>query len=74
MKVGVNVTMINPSGRPDDEIYQDELALIDLVEPLGFDSLMCVEHHFTGFAMIPEQPSCWHTWPAAPNESNWSPM
>lgn len=53
MKVGANVTMINPSGRPDDEVYQDELSLIDLVEPLGFDSLMCVEHHFTGFAMIP---------------------
>ena len=53
MKIGANVTMINPSGRPDDEVYHDELALIDLVEPLGFDSLMCVEHHFTGFAMIP---------------------
>src|SRR5512143_3851379 len=48
MKVGANVTMINPSGsnRTDDEIYHDELALIDLVEPLNFDSLMCVEHHF----------------------------
>jgi alkanesulfonate monooxygenase SsuD/methylene tetrahydromethanopterin reductase-like flavin-dependent oxidoreductase (luciferase family) len=47
--------MINPaeSKRSDDEVYQDELSLIDLVEPLGFDSLMCVEHHFTGFAMIP---------------------
>ena len=53
MKVGVNVTMINPGTRPDDDVYQEELALIDLVEPLGFDSLMCVEHHFTGFAMIP---------------------
>jgi alkanesulfonate monooxygenase SsuD/methylene tetrahydromethanopterin reductase-like flavin-dependent oxidoreductase (luciferase family) len=55
MKVGANVTMINPaeSTRSDDEVYQDELSLIDLVEPLGFDSLMCVEHHFTGFAMIP---------------------
>jgi len=55
MKVGANVTMINPAGsnRTDDEIYHDELALIDLVEPLNFDSLMSVEHHFTGFAMIP---------------------
>ncbi|MGO9058600.1 MAG: LLM class flavin-dependent oxidoreductase [Candidatus Binataceae bacterium] len=53
MKVGVNVTLINPGTRPDDDIYQEELSLIDLVEPLGFDSLMCLEHHFTGFAMIP---------------------
>ena len=53
MKVGVSVTMINPGTRPDDEIYQEELSLIDLIEPLGFDSLICVEHHFTGYAMIP---------------------
>ena len=53
MKVGVSVTMINPGTRPDDEVYQEELSLIDLIEPLGFDSLICVEHHFTGYAMIP---------------------
>ena len=25
----------------------------DLVEPLGFDSLFALEHHFTGYAMSP---------------------
>lgn len=53
MKVGVSVTMINPGIRSDDAIYHDELSLIDLIEPLGFDSLVCVEHHFSAYAMIP---------------------
>ena len=53
MKVGVSITMINTSGKRDEEIYRDELAVADLAEPLGFDSLGAVEHHFTGYAMIP---------------------
>ena len=53
MKVGVSVTMINPGIRSDDAIYHDELSLIDLIEPLGFDSMVCVEHHFSAYAMIP---------------------
>lgn len=53
MKVGVCSTLINADNRPDDQIYHDELALIDLIEPLGFDSFIAVEHHFTGYAMIP---------------------
>jgi alkanesulfonate monooxygenase SsuD/methylene tetrahydromethanopterin reductase-like flavin-dependent oxidoreductase (luciferase family) len=53
MKVGVSITMINTSGKRDEDIYRDELAIADLAEPLGFDSLGAVEHHFTGYAMIP---------------------
>ncbi len=37
----------------DLELYQDAMALADLVEPLGFDSLWSLEHHFTGYAMTP---------------------
>ncbi len=53
MKVGVSITMINTSGKRDEDIYRDELAIANMAEPLGFDSLGAVEHHFTGYAMIP---------------------
>jgi alkanesulfonate monooxygenase SsuD/methylene tetrahydromethanopterin reductase-like flavin-dependent oxidoreductase (luciferase family) len=53
MKVGVSITMINTTGKRDEDIYRDELAVANLAEPLGFDSLGAVEHHFTGYAMIP---------------------
>jgi alkanesulfonate monooxygenase SsuD/methylene tetrahydromethanopterin reductase-like flavin-dependent oxidoreductase (luciferase family) len=35
----------------DAELYDEDLRLGDLVEPLGFDSLWTVEHHFTPYAM-----------------------
>lgn len=42
-------------GRKDDaEIYRNELRLGDLIEPLGFDSLWGVEHHFTDYTMCPD--------------------
>ena len=37
----------------DREIYDDELRLGSLVEPLGFDSIWSVEHHFSPYTMIP---------------------
>lgn len=37
---------------PDDQIYREQFHLGDLVEPLGFDSLWTVEHHFTPYTMI----------------------
>jgi alkanesulfonate monooxygenase SsuD/methylene tetrahydromethanopterin reductase-like flavin-dependent oxidoreductase (luciferase family) len=40
--------------RPDTDMYAGELALADLVEPLGFDSLWGVEHHFTDYAVCPD--------------------
>jgi alkanesulfonate monooxygenase SsuD/methylene tetrahydromethanopterin reductase-like flavin-dependent oxidoreductase (luciferase family) len=42
------------AGRTDREVYQCELALGDLAEPLGFDSLWGVEHHFTDYTMCPD--------------------
>src|ERR1700709_2841408 len=53
MKVGVSM---GPSSRPDRSdaaIYRDELYLADQFEPLGFDSLFALEHHFTGYQMSP---------------------
>lgn len=53
MKVGTAIGMLNVGGRPDGQIYSDDCRLADLAEPLGFDSIWSVEHHFTGYAMVP---------------------
>lgn len=39
----------------DAEFYKKELAINKLAEPLGFDILFCVEHHFTSYSMSPDQ-------------------
>src|SRR5688572_8844162 len=44
-----------PTSAPDisdASIYEAELHLGRLVEPLGFDSLWTVEHHFTPYTMV----------------------
>ncbi len=38
----------------DTQIYEDELKLADLAEPLGYDSVWCVEHHFNNYSMGPD--------------------
>ena len=53
MKVGIALNMLTQEGRPDAAVLGDHLALGDLAEPLGFDSLFALEHHFTGYAMSP---------------------
>ena len=53
MKVGVALNMLTKEGRSDASVIGEHLALGDLVEPLGFDSLFALEHHFTGYAMSP---------------------
>jgi alkanesulfonate monooxygenase SsuD/methylene tetrahydromethanopterin reductase-like flavin-dependent oxidoreductase (luciferase family) len=56
MKVGASIFCQNfyRTQRPDHEVYRDDLALAELVEPLGFDSLWAVEHHFSPYTMIPD--------------------
>ena len=39
--------------RPDRDVWRSEVALADLAEPLGFESLWTVEHHFTDYTMSP---------------------
>ena len=43
-------------GKPisDQEVYAQELRLAELAEPLGFDSVWSVEHHFTDYTMVPD--------------------
>ena len=53
MKVGTALNMLYQPGRSDASVVGEHLALGDLAEPLGFDSLFALEHHFTGYAMSP---------------------
>ena len=53
MKVGMALNMLSQPGRPDAAILNEHMQLGDLAEPLGFDSLFALEHHFTGYAMSP---------------------
>ena len=45
--------MLAKEGRSDASVLGEHMALGDLAEPLGFDSLWALEHHFTGYAMSP---------------------
>jgi alkanesulfonate monooxygenase SsuD/methylene tetrahydromethanopterin reductase-like flavin-dependent oxidoreductase (luciferase family) len=53
MKVGTALNMLTKDGMSDAAVLAEHLALGDLAEPLGFDSLFALEHHFTGYAMSP---------------------
>jgi len=55
MHVGMASVFQNPKQtRADREIYRNELRLVDLAEPLGFESVWGVEHHFTDYTMCPD--------------------
>lgn len=53
MKLGLSLSILAQPDRPDASVYRDHLALGDLAEPLGFDSIFALEHHFTGYSMSP---------------------
>src|SRR5512145_251558 len=54
MKIGTDISVLSEPGRPDSSVLAEHLALADLAEPLGFDSLFALEHHFTGYSMSPD--------------------
>jgi alkanesulfonate monooxygenase SsuD/methylene tetrahydromethanopterin reductase-like flavin-dependent oxidoreductase (luciferase family) len=55
MHVGTAVIFQNPAAaRSDRAVYADDLTLVDLAEPLGFQSVWGVEHHFTDYTMCPD--------------------
>jgi alkanesulfonate monooxygenase SsuD/methylene tetrahydromethanopterin reductase-like flavin-dependent oxidoreductase (luciferase family) len=55
MHVGLSVIFQNPGrSRPDHEVYADDLRIARLAEPLGFESIWSVEHHFTDYTMCPD--------------------
>jgi len=53
VKVGIALNMLTKEGLSDAAVLGEHMALGDLAEPLGFDSLFALEHHFTGYAMSP---------------------
>src|ERR1044071_9464324 len=53
MRIGTDISVLAEPGRPDSSVLAEHLALADLAEPLGFDSLFSLEHHFTGYSMSP---------------------
>jgi alkanesulfonate monooxygenase SsuD/methylene tetrahydromethanopterin reductase-like flavin-dependent oxidoreductase (luciferase family) len=68
MHVGMAVIFQNPGrAQRDAEVYREELALADLAEPLGFESIWSVEHHFTDYTMCPDVLQ-FLTWMAARTE------
>ncbi len=68
MHVGYSAFFQNLSGEHTDaEVYRHELALADLAEPLGFDSVWAPEHHFTNYIMMPDTTQ-FLTWIAARTE------
>ena len=55
MQVGMATICQNPEQKISDyEVYKNEVRLADLAEPLGFDSIWSVEHHFTDYTMVPD--------------------
>jgi len=53
MHVGMSAFFQNKSGLTDREVYQHELGMADMAEPLGFDSIWSAEHHFDDYTMCP---------------------
>ena len=55
MHVGTSTVFQNPGREKTDfQVYRDELRLADLAEPLGYQSIWGVEHHFTDYTMCPD--------------------
>lgn len=54
MKAGMTLQLSSFGSKSDLQTYAEELSLVDLAENLGFDSIWCLEHHFTGHVMSPD--------------------
>ena len=68
MHIGYSAFFQNLSGQhTDEDVYRHELAMADLAEPLGFDSVWSPEHHFTNYVMMPN-PAQFLSWVAARTE------
>ena len=43
-----------PTNVPDQGVIHRDLAIAEAAEGLGYDSLWSVEHHFSGYTMVPD--------------------
>lgn len=54
MKTGLSFFFMGTGKKGTDrDVYRDEIALAEMAEPLGFDSVWATEHHFTDYSMVP---------------------
>lgn len=55
MDIGVLMLFQNHPNLPMDDyaMYKKELEICELAEPLGFNSIWAVEHHFTDYTLCP---------------------
>lgn len=53
MQIGIALNIPADEARGDAEVIREHMALGDLAELLGFDSLFALEHHFTGYLLSP---------------------
>lgn len=49
-----SVALPNGVDTGDLELWQGEMRLADLIEPLGFDAVFAYEHHFSGYVQHPD--------------------
>jgi alkanesulfonate monooxygenase SsuD/methylene tetrahydromethanopterin reductase-like flavin-dependent oxidoreductase (luciferase family) len=55
MHVGYGAAFQNPGNAlPDAEVWRNEVRLAEMAEPLGFDSVWSIEHHFDDYTMCPD--------------------
>ena len=55
MQVGLLMVFQNFEDAVTDQVaWERDIELAGLAEPLGFDNLSCVEHHFHNYAMSPD--------------------
>jgi alkanesulfonate monooxygenase SsuD/methylene tetrahydromethanopterin reductase-like flavin-dependent oxidoreductase (luciferase family) len=55
MHTGYGLVIQNPGNQfRDHDVWRNEVRLAEMAEPLGFDSIWCVEHHFDDYTMCPD--------------------
>ena len=55
MHVGYGSVFQNPDNQlPDREVWRNEIRLAEMAEPIGFDSVWSIEHHFDDYTMCPD--------------------
>ncbi len=55
MHVGYGAVFQNPNNQLSDrEVWRQELRLAEMAEPMGFDSIWAIEHHFDDYTMCPD--------------------